>query len=179
MTKAEEPVSLVILDPYHPAIGVLTPIAARRIFDMATSHTQEIDATQQVKAIMTRLWAQDPTVAVVLMVDKNGVVVGHAVASIESDGVNSWVFISQTKADVAVGDAVDRCLALAESWAQEYNRVRLIPAGRRPVTHLLMASHRSDLAWQRRMNFETVRHVMARQIEPKGREGREGLEDSR
>ena len=152
-------ITLVKVDPYHPVTGLLVPFLCRRIMDMAASRQEERDPQQFTRDIMSRLWAQDPSLGVLAMLDEKGRLVGHAVATIETDGKNHWLFVQQTKADGDVGDAVDRAMGEAKGWAAQVSE-RLVTAGFRPITKGLMVTTRSDAAWQRRHKLKAIRHVM-------------------
>lgn len=146
-------VSVVRVDPYDPVTGLLVPIISQRMLEMARAVAHEFDPEQLVKSTMVKLWAHDPTIGVLAFVDEKGQCVGHCVASIESDGVNRWVFVSQVKADGNVGDAVSRAIEVADKWGKDNG-----------CTWMLMATGRSEKAWEKKYGFKLSRRVMARQI---------------
>lgn len=153
-------VSLIIVDPYDPVSGLLVPLIAQRMLEQARLHAQELDPEQLVKSTMTRLWQKDPTLAILAFVDEKGVCVGHCVATIETDGTNKWIFVSQVKADGNVGDAVARAIEVADKWGNE-NGCKI----------MLMATGRSEKAWERKYGFKLSRRIMDRQIGAKDSDG--------
>lgn len=146
-------VSLVPVDPYHPVVGLLVPEISRRVQEFARTYVCELNPEQLARSIMSRLWLLDPAQAILAFVDEQGHVVGHSVATIESDGVARWVFVSQTRVDGDVGDAVGRAIEMADSWGQSVG-----------ATKLVMATHRSDTPWSKKYGFKIHRHLMVRDI---------------
>lgn len=153
-------VHLVRLNPYDPNLGVLVPIVSKRIVEYAREHMKELDPVLVARQVMVPLWNQDPTVLVLAMVNTEGVVVGHAVGGIQSDGINSWLVITQTQADGAVGDAVRRSLDFARTWvAEEVNPV-LAQAGRRLVSRLSYVTGKNEKAWEGDYGLKLERRVL-------------------
>ena len=149
----EPAISVILLDPYHPVTGLLVPFVAQRMREVAEAFFVELSPDTYVREIMVRLWNRDPRVMVVALCDPKGNVVGHGVATIETDGINSWCFVSQVKADGNVGDAVHQALEMANEWARQ--------AGCRLM---LMATGRSERAWERAYGFKVDRRIMSREI---------------
>lgn len=164
-------VHLIKLDPYDPHLGVLVPIVAKRITEFAREHMQELDPLGVTQSVMVPLWARDPSVLVLAMVNVEGSVVGHACVSINTDGVNHWVMVSQTQADGAVGDAVKRAIEYTHAWVRDEVNPRLMALGRNPVTHMVMVTGRNEKAWERAYGFKLERRVMSREIGKSGEEG--------
>lgn len=147
-------VLVVLVDPYDPVTGLLVPAVAQRILAFSREHFCELDPEMYARNIMGRLWARDPRVAVGALVEAaTSKVVGHAVATIEEDGRNRWVFISQCKADGNVGDAVKRAILLADQWGRAQG-----------ATQMVMSTPRADAAWKRKYGFDTMRHLMIRKL---------------
>lgn len=157
-------VHLIRLDPYDPNLGVLVPIVAKRIAEFAREHDKELDPVSVVQAVMVPLWNRDPFVIVLAMVNTEGMVVGHAVAAVNTDGVNNWLTVSQTQADGAVGDAVKRAIKYAKRWADDEINPRLVAAGRQPMTQMVMVSGKNEKAWERAYGFRVRRRVMVRDL---------------
>lgn len=157
----------VILDPYDGKTGLLLPFLLERVRDMAREHQPETDPTQVMANIGSRVYNGDSRIKVLAFVDDRGKLVGHAVAMIETDGRNHWLFVHQLRMDPGEwGDVVTRATKLAESWAQEYSEKALAPRGLPPITLMVMATHRDDKAWHRKHGWATFRHVMKRDIGP-------------
>ena len=134
---------------------------AKRITEYAREHMHELDPTVVTRNVMVPLWSQDPSVLVLAMVNTEGTVVGHAVAAINSDGVNSWLNVTQTQADGAVGDAVKRSLDFARQWAQGEINGLLTAVGRKPVSRMCLVTGKNEKAWEREFGFKLERRVLA------------------
>lgn len=158
-------VHLIPLDPYDPNLGVLVPIVAKRITEFAREHTPELDPVLQTRAVMVPLWAQDPFVLVLAMVNTEGSVVGHAVATINTDGLSHWIMVSQTQADGAVGDAVKRSIEYAGTWVATKINPLLHTRGQAPVTQMVMVTGRNEKVWERAFGFRLERRVMSRSLD--------------
>ena len=151
---------MVRLNPYDPNLGVLVPIVAKRITEYAREHAKEMDPLAVTRGVMVPLWAQDPSVLVVAMVNTEGTVVGHAVATVTSDGVAAALNVMQTQADGAVGDAVKRTLDFARTWAVEEVNPALVAAGRKPVTRLAFVTGKNEKAWEHDYGLKLERRVL-------------------
>ena len=156
-------VTLLLIEPYHPVTGLLVPLVAQRILGLAQERQRERDPGKTARDILTRLYAGDLSLRILGFLDDKGVLVGHAVATIETDGVNHWMFIQQVKVDGDVGDAVGRGIEIGDQWATAVNP-NLVARGYTPITKMVMATHRSDAAFQRKYLFTTDRHLMIREI---------------
>jgi len=164
-------VRLVPLDPYDGKTGVLIPFVLDRIRTMALTHNREGDPDQAMVGIGSRVYNQDPSIKLVAFLDERSKLVGHAVASIETDGVRHWLFISQVGMDPGEwGDAVVRALEMADQWAQDFSTAYLLPRKKEPIREMLMATKRDDRAWQRKFGFQFLRYIMVREIGTKGKE---------
>lgn len=165
-------IHLIRLDPYDPNLGVLVPIVAKRVMEFAREHSKEMDSLRVAQGIMVPLWSRDPMTVVLAMVNaETGVVVGHAVIQIATDGTQHWVTIPQTQADGAVGDAVKRSIEWAESWVKREVNPLLTQNGRSPITQMVMVTGRNEKAWERTYGFKVQRRVMSRPLGAQGEEG--------
>ena len=163
MSPAEAPVlsqktdvpQVVVLpvDPLNGPTAMLLPFIAQRIFSMAQERMSELDPERFTRSLLARLWASDQSVLVLAFIEPSGKLVGHVVAECCTDGVKRWLFVSQTKADGNVGDAVRRALTMLDEWGKSLS-----------ATMMTMATHRSDAAWQRKYGLETHRQVLMREI---------------
>lgn len=152
--KTDVPQVLVLpVDPLNPPGSMLLPFISQRIFQMAEERAAETDAGQTTRSFMARLWARDPKTLVLMFLEPNGKLVGHVTAEICSDGVKTWVFCSQCKADGNVGDAVKRALLIIDEWAKQFG-----------ATNMTIATHRNDAAWQRKYGLENHRSVLLREV---------------
>lgn len=152
---ADKPDILVLpVDPMHSVTGMLIPAISQRIFAFASERVSELDPTVQTRQLMARLYAGDQRLLILGMITTQGSLVGHLVAEILNDGYkNIWVMVLHCKADGNVGDAVKRARDYCDGWAKE-----------RGATFMLMATHRSDMAWDRKWGFETIRYVKRREL---------------
>ena len=152
--KTDVPQIVVLpVDPLNGPTAMLLPFIAHRIFSMAGERMQELDPERFTRALMARLWGQDPGVLLLAMLEPSGKLVGHVTAEVCTDGVKRWVFVHQTKADGNVGDAVKRALVMLDSWGQQHQ-----------ATTMTIATHRDDAAWRRKYALEPHRQVLMRAI---------------
>jgi hypothetical protein len=152
--KTDVPQVVVLpVDPLNGPTAMLLPFIAHRIFTMAGERMSELDPERFTRTILARLWSGDPGVLVLAFLEPSGKLVGHVVAEICTDNVKRWIFVSQTKADGNVGDAVKRTILMLDEWAKQFS-----------ATTMCFATHRSDAAWQKKYGFEPHRQVMMRAI---------------
>jgi hypothetical protein len=160
--KTDVPQVVVLpVDPLNGPTAMLLPFIAQRIFSMANERMQELDPERMTRTLLTRLWAGDPGVLVLAMLEPSGKLVGHLTAEYCTDGVKKWIFVAQTKADGNVGDAVKRAILMLEQWAVSLEQAQ--PVGVK-VSLIAMATHRDDAAWARKYSFEKSRSVYIRPI---------------
>jgi hypothetical protein len=153
-TKTDVPQIVVLpVDPLNGPTAMLLPFLAHRIFQMASERMQELDPERFTRAILARLWGQDPNVLMLAFLEPTGKLVGHVTAEVCTDGVKRWVFVHQTKADGNVGDAVKRAMVMLDEWGKQSG-----------ATMMTIATHRSDAAWQRKYGLEPHRQVLMREI---------------
>lgn len=152
--KTDVPQIVVLpVDPINGPTAMLLPFIAHRIFAMAGERMQEVDPERFTRALMARLWASDPAVLMLAMLEPSGKLVGHVTAEACGDGVKRWIFVHQTKADGNVGDAVKRAMLMLDEWGKKHQ-----------ATTMTIATHRSDAAWQRKYGLEPHRQVLMREI---------------
>lgn len=168
-------IHLIRLDPYDPNLGVLVPIVGKRIIEYAKEYLEELDPIQVARGIMVPLWNRDPFTLVLAMVNTEGMVVGHAVVGVTSDGGNNWVTVAQTQADGAVGDAVKRAIEYSDKWVYSEVNPLLVAAGRPPVKQMVMVTGKNEKAWERAYGFKLDRRVMTRPLG--GVTGEEGSQE--
>lgn len=165
-------VRIAPLTPYDGKTGLLAPFVLERIRRMARERAQELDADQAVKNVGARFYAGDPSLLLLAFLDEKTQLVGHGVATVESDGTNSWVFVSQVGMDPGDwGDAVVQAMELADAWAQTFSERILVPRGQKPIQKMLMATHREERGWIRKYGFTSHRHIMSRDVGSKADEG--------
>jgi len=104
-------------DPYSPKTSVIIPALAQRVIDYAKENLPWTDAQEFVKGVMSRIWAGDPATLLVALVNEEGVVMGHLLASLGSDGKKIWCSVAQYRADGPVGDAGLIALDYTYRWA--------------------------------------------------------------
>jgi hypothetical protein len=149
-------VQLVPINPYD-ATGMLMPFVVKRMIEMSQQHMTEMHPITWARGVAQLLVSQSPNVLMLAAVGDKGDVVGHMTCTIESDGIERWVFVSQCRVDPGEGSAdaglVKRGIEYVDRWARE-----------RGATQMVMATPRSDEAWRRRYGFKTLRHLMTRDI---------------
>lgn len=99
----------------------LTGLIAQRIKDYAQAHTPTSDPEVVTRQALAALWAGDPNLLVLALVDDGGgtaEVVGHLLANYGKIGQQGWVWITQVKALQNVGDAITQAAFHVEQWAQ-------------------------------------------------------------
>ncbi len=110
------------VDPHKPSLRLLTPSFADRVQAYVTEYQPLHKAEEFTAGIMARLWLGDPnTLALALLDDETGKLVGHAVATREQLGSASWVQIHQARADQNVGDARRQAVKAIIAWAESLN----------------------------------------------------------
>ena len=166
-------IHLVRLNPYDPNLGVLVPIVARRITEFAREYQKELDPITVAQAVMVPLWNRDPFTLVLAMVNTEGVVVGHAVGAINTDGIRHRLTITQTQADGAVGDAVTRSLDFAAEWVRKEIDPLLEARGLGVVQKMVLVTGKNEKAWERDYGFKLERRILSLPL-VKGEEGSRG-----
>ena len=149
------------------------PIVAKRITEYAREHSKELDPVLVTKTVMVPLWSQDPSVLVLAMVNTEGTVVGHAVSTVNSDGLSYWLTVTQTQADGAVGDAVKRSLDFARQWVVTEINPLLVAGGKQPVSKMVMVTGKNERAWEKDYGFRLERRVLTLPL-TNGEEGKDG-----
>lgn len=158
------PVRLVPLQPYDGQTGLLIPFVLERVKKMARERAGEMDPGQFTMNVGARVYRGDPSIALLAFLDEKSVLVGHALATIESDGTNTWVFVSQVSMDPGDwGDAVVQAVRICDDWAGRHSEA-LVARGRKPITEMMMATHRDDKGWIKKYGFKTRRTLMVREI---------------
>lgn len=149
-------IQLVSINPYDKT-GFLLPFVIQRIIEFGRQHMDELDPEVYAKTVLTRLSVGDGNLLVMAMVGAKGDVVGHGVASMESDGVSKWVFVSQCRVEPGEGSAdptvVRRCIEAVDEWGSARGAIKMV-----------MTTPRSDEAWRRKYGFKTLRHLMVREV---------------
>lgn len=141
-------------DPLHPALAVSFVLAAKRVLDFASDHPSEIAPEPFVRGTMARVCVQDPNVKLILAVDSGtGEVLAHLLATIESNGVDTWVFCWQAQVEQGATGVLQQLIEYATPWAKS-----------RGANRVLMATHLDPEFWRQRYGFEVVRHVMSRPL---------------
>lgn len=149
------------------------PIVARRIVEHARDHQKELDPVAVARSVMVPLWSQDPFTLVLAMVNTEGLVVGHAVGRVQTDGVHPWLSIIQTQADGSVGDAVLRALDAAREWVSKEINPLLASHGAQPVGKMVLVTGKNQKAWETDYGFKLERRVLGLSLQD-GEEGSSG-----
>lgn len=141
-------------DPLHPTLAVSYVLGAQRVLDFTQRYPTEVSPESFTRGAMARVCMQDPHIKLILVVESNtGEVLGHLLATIETNGTDTWVFCWQVEVDQRATGIVQQLIDYATPWARS-----------RGATSVLMATHLAPEFWQRRYGFEMVRHVMRRTL---------------
>lgn len=145
-------VRVIKADPFHNTVGLVMPAITQRVIDYAKQHVPECDPVNVAKNLLTPLYAQDPRILVLALVDERATVVGHVIASLQSDGVKTWVNIVQYRADGNVGDAGLDALETVDRWARANK-----------ATSVLLVTTSDDKRWDKR-GYEPTRIIRHRPV---------------
>lgn len=137
--------------PYDPltVYGALGPKLTERVLDMAREYDDEEAARFFTQQVMGRATAGDPSVRLLLVLNDDGQLVGHAVATLESFGPKQWVFAWQCKVDGKQPGAVEGVIIHLKEWGLKHG------AGK-----LEMATQRNEAAWQRSYGLSKHRSIL-------------------
>ena len=142
-----------VIDPYDRHQGVLVPFLTPRVLKTATERLTESDPAHFTRFVFSRVFNRDPALRLTAFVEGDALV-GHAIASIEYDGVKPWVYISQLTLDpINVGDARDRYINEIDSWAASLQ-----------VPTMLLVSPRKDEALAKKHGFTVARVILTRPV---------------
>lgn len=137
--------------PYDPltVYGALGPKLTERVLEMAREYDEEEAAQFFTRQVVGRTIAGDPAVRLLLVLNEDGHLVGHAVATLERFGPKAWVFAWQCKVDGKQPGAVEGVIAHLREWGAQQGAVELE-----------MATQRNEAAWQRSYGFTKKRSVL-------------------
>lgn len=142
---------IVIVDPYHPVLGMFTSQIALRLIEQAGSTVTQ--------GIMGRAWIQDPKVLMLAVLNEKHHIIGHAVATIDGDKA----FLLQPRLDEpTTNDTTGELISLVDKWITEYNKK--IEGSEVAIDGITLVAKRSDPKWAKKYDFETVRYVMYRKL---------------
>lgn len=144
---------VIRVDPYDKTTCLMLPFIAQRILEMAHETGGEANPEQVMKKTMIALLNRAADVLVLALVNDKGQIVGHVVATVNSDEVNRWVWVLQCKADDNVQDAREVVFAMLDDLGRQFGAKKM-----------LMATGRNEKAWERKYGFRTSRRVMERDI---------------
>jgi|SRR6185503_8386754 len=101
------------IDPRDPTGALLLPQLAQRLQLYAAEYERIYDPRVPVANYMSRLWADDPNLLILGLVEADsGALVGHVVA----EKTGSLVNVLQLRADQNVGDALQEAVSRAIEW---------------------------------------------------------------
>jgi hypothetical protein len=103
------------IDPRDSTGALLLPQLAQRLQLFSTEYDRVFDPRVPVANYMSRLWADDPGLLILGLVEGDtGAIVGHVVAEKTGPLVN----ILQLRADQNVGDALTEAVTKAIEWGK-------------------------------------------------------------
>jgi len=136
------------LDPYNMQHAWLIPNLIPRLIDVANAI--DMAGAQMVPSLLSRLYAKDPAVIVMVAVTDKGDIKGQGCAVI-TDGK---AFILHPKMDEpSANDAVGEMLHAIEAWAVERGA---------PVATLLTS--REDPKWLKKYGYGTTQYVSTKSL---------------
>ena len=142
-----------VIDPYEKNQGILVPFLTQRVLDTATTRLAEADPAAFTRFVFSRVYTRDPALRLTAFVEGDAIV-GHAIASVEFDGVKPWIYVSQLTFDpINVGDAKERYINEVDAWAMALK-----------VPVMLLAAPRKDEALVKKYGFSVARVILARQV---------------
>lgn len=147
---------LVAYEPLHPVYGGFGPTLTQRLLRFQESIDFEGDAGLFTRTTMAKLTAGDPSVLLLAVVEPaTAQVVGHCLATLERHGQKAWVFVWQCQLDKKQTEETrQELLSYLHTWGKAQG-----------ATQLLMCTHRSDKAWERKYGFTGKRVMMTQPIE--------------
>lgn len=135
-------------DPLTP-YGVLADTLSRRVLAMAEEYDEPEAAAFFTRQIMGRVLMGQPNVLVLIVLNGEGRLVGHAVATFEEFGPKRWVFCWQCQVDGKQPGAVDEIINQLRAWGLH-----------RGAQKIEMATSGREKAWERQYHFSKVRSIM-------------------
>ena len=137
-----------------PQAAIVFGLVTQRMLSFAQRYPSELRPEPMVRLWLARLCAKDPRFKVYVALNLDtGEVIGHCVGSIETNGVDTWLFCWQIEVDQSHTGIVDQIITVGSQWAKSQG-----------ATSILMATQIDPEFWKRRYGFESMRTVMSRQI---------------
>jgi hypothetical protein len=145
---------LVEYDPLHPVYAHFGPKLTKRLLEFSEENFDEGEPRLFVQQMLARLTAGDPSIRLLVAVNPDTAeVVGHCLATMERHGGKAWVFVWQCKLDGKT-EAGHEMLAHLKHWGRDSG-----------ATNLIMCTHRSERAWEKKYGFTSKRVLMTQPIE--------------
>lgn len=145
---------LIEYDPLHPVYSLFAASVAKRLLAFSEENFDEGEPKLFVQQILARLTAGDPGVRLLLAVNPDTMeVTGHCLATYEKHGAKSWIFVWQAKLDRKT-EAGHEMLAHLKDWGRSLG-----------ASNLIMCTHRSERAWEKKYGFTSKRVLMTQPIE--------------
>jgi hypothetical protein len=155
-----EPLTPVVVDPLDPVTGMLFPFVVQRVVEFAREQHPEMNPQYVARQLLAQVVLGNDKVRLTAIVNPQGVIRGHVLASIQSDedpaSPQVWCYIFQAKADANVGDTLRNAVKglVDHPWLKKHG-----------ATHLLMSTGRNEKGWERAFGFRPLRHVMWRPLD--------------
>ena len=146
-------IQVVPVDPYDPTLGLLIPGLTQRLLETSAKVMPEGDPEKATRSVMLALYAKDPKLKVLAVVQDGKRLVGHAVGSLLTDETHVWVLVSQLRADGNVGDAMKQIIAQYDEWGRRYG-----------ARHMALVTGPGEKGWEDELGFKTVRRNVLREI---------------
>lgn len=146
-------VQVVPVDPYDTTLSLLIPGLTQRVLEYASRLMPEGDPHKITQSVLLALYGRDPKLKALAVIQDGKKLVGHAVASLMTDGTHVWVVVSQLRADGNVGDAMKSIIQQLDEWGRTYG-----------ARHMVLISGNAEKGWEEELAFKTVRRNKLREI---------------
>lgn len=145
-------IALMEPDLLDQQYGLAFLAAADRIMAFARQTAQESNPESFIRNVLARLCVKDPKIKLILAII-DGEIVGHILATIETDGTSTWAFCWQAQVDPKGTGTLQYMMDAGIEWAKQHG-----------ATSILMATHLDPAFWEQKYGFTSTRTVMRRPI---------------
>lgn len=144
--------AIIRISPSVNEYALVTPFLADRVTAYAAEHLPDVEPQEFTRNTMSRLWAGDPSVLALGILDEKGMLVGHVLAECAQVGSQRVVVVHQSRADQNVGTALQEALEATEAWALQAgaNVFKVMP-------------HRDWKTWEKK-GFQLATHTVYKRL---------------
>lgn len=159
--------AIIKLDPSVPGIAVLLPFLAERVRVHARENEPRTTPDNFTAIIMSRIWARDPTILALGLVDpETSMLVGHVLAELTQsvDPISGEKIVTATtvqkRADGNVGDSLYEALDHVGVWAASQG-----------ASLLALHTKRDSREYEKRLGYKHGFHVLYKALGTNGSPG--------